>query len=181
VDICFNSSISVNHTDMAQFIGASDTIVRGNLFLVKSCGNKDAQMLGGFDGLDHNLYENNVIWGSDRPWTISIYSDVGSIVRHNTLEDTGRIGTFNQPVGQIEVTAKNGGSPWPSGNDSGTGTQIYDNIADAVALNPSRADIARQDHNLLRRILNPGSFPNDIQRVATSRAPGRSTRSMTGC
>jgi len=154
-DIC-SSSLSENHVDFMQLNGATQSVVRGNYLQLRECG--DEQTISGWDGVDRVLIEDNVIESSRR--CIALYSDDNSVVRHNTCYTSnpsstpggsgGLVCAFNIACGSHEYDAKNGSSPWPSGNDPGVGTEVYDNIVYGFSVNESRATLERNDHNLMR-------------------------------
>ena len=145
VDIC--SGPTDNHIDGLQYAdpgdpsGGYNTTVRGNLFSFTGCTSPTGyqQALTSYDsGTRNALIEDNVIV-TTRPGGIELYSDQGSIVRHNTVRYYPQ-GTcvFNTTCGKIELTRK-------SADPAGTGTQVYDNVA-AVAIG-SGSTAARNDHN----------------------------------
>jgi hypothetical protein len=134
-----------NHTDGLQFAdpgdpsGGSNAVVRGNFFQdTLNCG---LQSLSSYDsGTQGALIEDNVI-DTKRPWGIELYSDEGSIVRHNTVRwysDSQCVFT-GQECGWIDITRKSADPP-------GTGTQVYDNVAVVGVRNGST--VARNDHNV---------------------------------
>ena len=141
-DICESGP---NHTDMIQFAdpgdpagGAMRAVVRGNYFHAGSCG---TQTLASYDsGTRYALIEHNVV-DTRRPWGIELYSDEGSVVRHNTVRwypDSQCI--FNgTECGAIDITRKSSDPP-------GRGTQVYDNVAVVGVQNGST--VARNDHNI---------------------------------
>jgi hypothetical protein len=141
-----------NHTDGIQFedpngIGVPDSsqsygydaVVRGNYFNFMGCPVTAGQALSSYDsGTEGALLEDNVI-DTTRPWGIELYSDEGSVVRHNTVRYYGP-GTcaFNQQCGRIALDRK-------PADPAGSGTQVYDNVAVVMSGNGSTA--ARNDHN----------------------------------
>ena len=74
---------SGNHTDNIQWYGGSNAVVRGNLF--KQTIGGETQIMGAYDGTGGNLIEDNVVDVISRPWAVELYSDDGSIIRHNTF------------------------------------------------------------------------------------------------
>ena len=124
------------HTDAVQFYGGpfTGTIVRNNYFY------SNVQVLAAYDGVDGVLIENNVFdpgaSGERRECQIELYSDAGSIIRHNTVVYRGT------GYGHICLDRK-------SSDNAGFGTVITDNIANSiVALNGST--VAQRSKNLVR-------------------------------
>ena len=138
---------SGNHTDMIQWYGGSNAVIRGNLF--KQTINGETQIMGAYDGTGGNLIEDNVVDVTSRPWAIELYSDDGSVIRHNTL--VYRSGcAYNMTCGLIALDRK-------TSDDAGRNTQIYDNIATGYAIgNGSTAQ--RRDHNMVRSGATTGDF-----------------------
>jgi hypothetical protein len=109
------------HADAIQLYGSAQTLIRGNWFhnLPNGVG-----VIMAADGADHEVIEDNVVGrGVSRPW-LDLYSDDGSIVRHNTLVDGAC--EFNQRCGQISLGNK-------SGDDPGRGTVIENNVLSAIS------------------------------------------------
>ena len=138
-----------NHTDGLQFAdpgspsGGYNTTVRGNFFSFTGCTNGYAQALTSYDsGTRGALIEDNVV-DTKRPWGIELYSDDGSIVRHNTVRyyPDSQCVFSGLACGQIDVTRKASLADPP-----GTGTQVYDNVA-VVHLGYG-STTARNDHNV---------------------------------
>ena len=143
---------SDNHTDNIQWYGGSNAVVRGNLF--KQTIGGETQIMGAFDGTGGNLIEDNVVDVISRPWAVELYSDDGSIIRHNTF--VYRTGcAYNMSCGLIALDRK-------TADDAGRNTQVYDNIATGFAIgNGSTA--SRRDHNMLRS----GAGTGDINGAPT--------------
>jgi hypothetical protein len=133
-----------NHTDMIQFAKPSDPsigwggLVKGNYFHSGACG---TQTVSSYDsGTKGVVIEDNVV-DTTRPWGIELYSDEGSIVRHNTLRwypDSQCVFT-GMECGQIHITRKTADPP-------GADTPVYDNVA-LVSIG-SGSTVARNDHNV---------------------------------
>ncbi len=124
------------HTDAIQLYGSKNTVIRGNYFRDVP----DAIMAP--DGTDHELIENNVIQG-DRggyPYAVTIWSDNGSVIRHNTFADGPCL--FNLRCGILSIGSK-------SGQPAGRGTVIEDNILHDISVGDGRATVASRSHNLL--------------------------------
>jgi hypothetical protein len=142
IGLCQNGP---NHTDFLQFAdpgdpaGGSNAVVRGNFF--QDTANCGTQALTSYDsGTQGALIEDNVV-DTHRPWGIELYSDEGSIVRHNTVRhypDSNCVFTGFQ-CGQIAITRK-------SADPVGTGTLVYDNVA-TVSI-AAGSTVARNDHNV---------------------------------
>ena len=126
-----------NHTDAIQLIGAPNSVVRGNYIHNSESG------IVAYDGLAHALIEDNVIdltqATARRPWAIELYSDVGSVVRHNTLK-AGAC-DYALPCGTIDLNRKDGS---PAGYE----TQVYDNVA-AWILAENGSTLMPPHHNLV--------------------------------
>jgi hypothetical protein len=133
-----------NHTDAIQLIGAAGTVVRGNYFKNTSTG------IVAYDGVERALIVDNVLDIDDRAADIELYSDRGSVVRHNTLKHYGGSCYFGHPCGTIAVDRK------PE-DDAGQGTVIVDNIATEVSVSDG-STLARRDHNLVRRFARRGDL-----------------------
>jgi hypothetical protein len=135
-----------NHTDMIQWFGGGNSIVRGNyLHSVAPCA---TQVLSAFDSTFNNLIEDNVVDTNSRPWSVELYSDDSSIVRHNAFV----YGTcdWSLPCGEIGLDHK-------TTDDPSRGTQIYDNVASKID-NIGNEAIARRDHNMMRLTALTGDF-----------------------
>jgi hypothetical protein len=124
------------HTDAIQLYGSQNTVIRGNYFYDVP----DAIMSP--DGADHELIEDNVVAGDPGgyPYAVTLSSDNGSIIRHNTFADGNC--AFNLPCGIVRIDAK-------SGDDAGRGTVVEDNILSEVAVDGGSAALARRSHNLI--------------------------------
>ena len=131
-----------NHTDAIQLLGARGTVIRGNYIHRSSTG------IVAYDGLAAAIIEDNVLDLPNRPWGIELYSDEGSIVRHNTLAYGSC--DFNLPCGQIDLNRK-------SSDDAGYGTVVVDNVATQITVQGGSSAGARH-HNLLRRGAASGEF-----------------------
>jgi hypothetical protein len=132
--------MGANHTDNMQFDTSRTTQVRiaGNyVHANQGCG---TQGITSYDhGTDGVLIENNVV-DIRRPWGIELYSDVNSIVRHNTVvfyPDSGCDFT-GITCGKIDINRK-------SADPAGVGTQAYDNLA-SVEFNAGSTGTS--DHNV---------------------------------
>lgn len=124
------------HTDAVQLYGGpfAGTVIRGNHFY------RNVQVLAAYDGVDNLLVENNVFDpgpdGERRPCQIELYSDDGSIVRHNTVVHRG------DAYGHICLDRK-------PADDAGFGTVVVDNIANSISIDNGSA-VGLRSRNLLR-------------------------------
>ncbi|WNG26839.1 right-handed parallel beta-helix repeat-containing protein [Cystobacter fuscus] len=131
-----------NHTDSIQLLGAPGAVVRGNYFLNCATG------IVAYDGVERAVIEDNVLDLRGRPWAIELYSDDGSIVRHNTLQYGAC--DWNLPCGIIDITRK-------TADDVGQGTVIVDNVATEISVS-NGSTVAERHHNLLRRDAQSGEL-----------------------
>ena len=101
-----------------------------------------------YDGVDHVTIEDNVIDLVNGRFGIELYSDNGSIIRHNTL----RYATTCEYVacGQIILDHK-------SADPAGRGTVIVDNIATAIWMN-NGSTAARVEGNMVCEGPGAGNF-----------------------
>ena len=126
-------SVDGVHIDAIQLYGSAQTVIRGNWLHDVATG------IMAPDGADHELIEHNVIDTQGYPFAITLGSDNGSIVRHNTFPD--RACWFNLRCGIIVMEAK-------SGNPASTGTVIQDNVLGEISLKNGSA-LAGRSHNLV--------------------------------
>ena len=112
------------HTDAIQLFGSRNTVIRDNWIHDTPSG------IMAPDGSDHELVEQNVIDPGEYPFAISLGSDRGSIIRHNTLPDGAC--AWDLRCGIIAVGGKEGKPP-------AVGTMIEDNITAEVSLSPGSA------------------------------------------
>jgi hypothetical protein len=111
------------HTDSIQLLGAYGTVVRGNYVHDGVTG------IVAYDQVAGVTIENNVVTTDSRPEGIELYSDVDSVIQHNTVE------------GSIYLDRK-------LANPVGTGTIVKDNIATSVT-KVNGSSTAEQTNNLL--------------------------------
>lgn len=124
------------HTDAIQLYGSKNTLIRRNFFYNVPSG------IMAPDGADHERILDNVFRG-DRggyPFAIMIWSDRGSVIRHNTLADGDC--AFNLPCGILSIGSKPGQPP-------GQGTVVRDNILSEISIGSGSATLARRSHNLI--------------------------------
>jgi len=146
-----------NHADNIQFEGGGQVRIAGNYIYAaaadevdgKSCATQGITSYDG--GTVGDVIEDNVV-DIRRPWGIELYSDNGSIVRHNTVQwhaDADCL--FDGPqCGQIDINRKDEDPP-------GTGTQVVDNVVTGVSFTNGSTGSAKQ--NLCRgACAGPGSI-----------------------
>jgi hypothetical protein len=94
------------------------------------------------DGADHELIEDNVVAGEvdGYPFAVTLWSDDGSVIRHNTFSDGACL--YDIRCGVVSLGSKSGRPP-------GTGTVIEDNVMGKVSVPNGSASVARRSHNLL--------------------------------
>ena len=126
----------VNHTDNLQFEGGSQITIQGNY--VYEAQNCPTQGITSYDGGTKGVViEDNVV-DVPRDWGIELYSDSGSIVRHNTVVwHPASYSEFNTGTGDIDIDRK-------TQDPAGTGTHVYDNVATVSMANGSTGTA---DHN----------------------------------
>jgi hypothetical protein len=110
-----SSSSDCNHTDSIQLYGGNNVVASGNLF------DNDYDGLVAFDGTAGNTITDNVCYNIDRGSCITLYSDDGSVVNHNTA---------GPGMNLLEVDRK-------SGDPAGTGTVFENNVGDFTQANGS--------------------------------------------
>lgn len=124
------------HADSIQLLGSKNTLISGNYF------HNDEDGIMCADGCDHETIKNNVFAITNSPFAITLLSDNGSSITHNTFPDAAC--SFNQRCGKIMVGNK-------SGDAASKGTILKDNILNSTADsngNPSVAGLAQEDYNL---------------------------------
>ncbi|WP_051324711.1 LamG-like jellyroll fold domain-containing protein [Candidatus Solirubrobacter pratensis] len=132
------------HADSIQLYGSSGTVVRGNYFHDVAVGIMAA------DGADHETVEDNVFAVTGSPYAITLLSDNGSVLRHNTLLDNGTC-DYNQRCGILFLGNK-------AGDPASTGTILVDNILTQICLcDGTSRGLAQEDHNLLTNATGTGA------------------------
>lgn len=137
-----------NHTDDVQlFCGCASsstafTTIRGNWF---KANNHVVSAISAFDGTDHVLIESNVVQ-CDCQQGITLYSDVSSTIRHNTV--------LGQQGASIYLDKK-------TGQPNNTGTVIRDNVA-TVGVGINNATSITNSTNLI-----PGAAAPNIAGTPT--------------
>ena len=133
--------VGTNHTDNIQFQGAVGGRIAGNFIHEPlSC---PTQGITSFDGGTNGvMIEDNVV-DTQRPNGIEFYADVNSIIRHNTVPYRVGACAYDGNCGGIDIDCKP--SEFSCSGQAGSGTQVYDNIANVSVHNG--AVLARNDHN----------------------------------
>jgi hypothetical protein len=131
-DICDRGG---NHTDNIQFEGATGGRIAGN-YIHATC---TTQGITSYDGGTNGVVVEDNVVDIHRSWGIEFYADRNSIIRHNTVRYYGPGCYADQTCGLIDINRK-------STDAAGSGTQVYDNVAEVTVANGSTT--ARNDHNL---------------------------------
>ncbi len=128
------------HTDPIQIYGGRNITIRGNYFH----DNAVASNIAGWDGNDHNIVEDNVIVGSPATGqAISLLSDNGSVIQHNTLVQGSC--AYGWHCGIVDISHK-------TTDPASTGTIIRDNVLSEI----SDMDATyTADHNLFTGMQTP--------------------------
>jgi hypothetical protein len=124
------------HADSIQLYGSSNTVIRGNYVHDVSTGIMAA------DGADHETIKNNVFKVTGSPYALTILSDRGSVIRHNTVWGGGTC-AFRLRCGVLYL----GNKP---GDPVSRRTTVTDNILTRVCVcagSPTRG--LTQYHNLV--------------------------------
>jgi len=129
------------HTDPVQIYGGTHVTIRRNFFH----DNDVAAHIGGWDGNDHNVVEDNVfVGGSGNGVAIAMSSDTGSVIRHNTLVQGAC--AWGWHCGIVLIDHKSGDPP-------STGTVVQDNILSEIT--DTDATSTTIDHNLFTGTQTP--------------------------
>lgn len=125
------------HTDPIQIYGGTNVLIRGNYFHDNAVSAQIMMADGGY----HNVVEDNVISGGGYTWAMTWFSDVGSVIRHNTFDDSGQCAN-NTRCGMLNLGAK-------AQDRAGYGTIIRDNVLGGIS-NHGEAKTSRfaASHNL---------------------------------
>jgi hypothetical protein len=124
-------SSDCNHTDSIQLYGGTNVVASGNLFY------NDYDGLVAFDGTSGNTVTDNVCYNIDRGSCITLYSDDGSVVNHNTA---------GPGMNLLEIDRK-------SGDPAGTATVFENNVGDFTQANGST--LATNTNNLFSSAHSP--------------------------
>jgi hypothetical protein len=152
---------SANHTDSIQLYGSKNTVVRGNYTYNVATG------LMAADGADHETIENNVFKVTGSPYSMTLLSDNGSVVRHNTFWGGGTC-AFDRQCGGLYI----GNKP---GDPVSRGTTVADNILTRVCVcDGSQTNGLREDYNLIAA--EAGAGAHDIHGSPTYKGGTRPTR-----
>jgi hypothetical protein len=132
------------HTDAIQLYGSKNTLIKGNHFY------RVPTAIMAPDGADHEIIEDNAIAADDRgyPFAVTLFSDDGSIIRHNTFADGAC--AFNLRCGILRIGSKSS-CRWAEECDPGRGTVVRDNILGEISHDGGSAAIAENSHNLFTR------------------------------
>jgi hypothetical protein len=126
-----SSPSDCNHTDSIQLYGGNNVVAAGNLFY------NDYDGLVAFDGTAGNTITDNVCFNIDRGSCITLYSDNGSVVNHNTA---------GPGMNALEIDHK-------PGDPAGTGTVFENNVGDYSQANGST--LATNTNNLFSSAHSP--------------------------
>jgi hypothetical protein len=138
------TDVGGNHTDPIQLYGGTRAVIRGNYFH-NANGNISAYIMQA-DGGDHNIIEDNVFAaGQGVGYGITLYSDNGSIIEHNTWQQGSC--DFSIPCGTLNLGNK-------SGEPASKGTIIRDNIL--AGLGGGQGSYT-EDHNLFTNATGTGT------------------------
>ncbi|MEY2431328.1 MAG: hypothetical protein QOC92_1053 [Acidimicrobiaceae bacterium] len=136
-----------NHTDNIQMVGSTGTVIRGNW--VHTTTDATTQGISAYDGVTRAVIEDNVV-DIHRAWGIELYSDDGSIVRHNTLQyyPPGCYG--GAPCGLNTLNRK-------AVDDAGRNTVVVDNVATEITT-ANGSTVAERHDNLVRQNVGSGDL-----------------------
>jgi hypothetical protein len=126
------------HTDAIQLYGSKATVIRGNYF-----HDIGAAQIMAPDGADHEVIEDNVFGPGDYPFAVTIWSDDGSTIRHNTMAPGSC--WFHLPCGIVTLGQKDS-CRYAVECDPGRGTVIEDNILADVAIGEGKADFTSRSN-----------------------------------
>ena len=150
-----------NHADPIQFYGASRAIVRGNYF--HNSGGEISAYIMQADGGRGNVIEDNVFAAGGHIYAITLYSDNGSAIRHNTFQ--GGSCNAGTRCGILNLGNK-------SGQRGGQGTAIRANVLTAISASSNGeggggAMYTSGDNLIARGTLRPG----DVRGTPRYRGP----------
>ena len=148
------------HTDPIQLAGGTNVLIKANWI-------HDNDVSAGImiaDGTKRDVIEDNVVSASGSPFAITLYSDDGSLIAHNTFADG--VCTFGKRCGIVNLGSKIGAT-------TGKGTVIRDNVLGGIIADDNGGHSAppgfTAEHNLVR-----DGAPGNQQGVPTY--AGRPTR-----
>lgn len=137
----------VAHTDPIQLYGSKGTLVKGNWFHDVPLGVMCA------DGCEGETIEDNVFAGGGSPYAVTLLSDNGSVIRHNTFLDHG-LCDYGQRCGVLYLGNK-------SSDPASRNTVVKDNILSRICVcDGTVSGLAQESHNLFT--LTAGSGPSDL-------------------
>ena len=141
--------VGLNHTDNIQFESGSQIVVRGNYIYA----NGPTQGITSYNpGTNGVIIEDNVV-DIPRDWGIEFYSDVNSIIRHNTVVyHPASYSSFGTGSGRIDINRK------PT-DPAGSGTQVYDNITTEVSFSNGSTGTAYNNVSGANAIYVGGASP----------------------
>lgn len=153
------------HTDAIQLYGSSNTLIKGNYF-----HDLGAAQIMAPDGARHEIIEDNVFGPGDYPFAITLWSDEGSSIRHNTFAPGSC--WWELPCGIVTLGQKDS-CRYPSECDPGRGTVIEDNILADIGVREGDASFTSR-FNLFNGSRVPYG-PNDLLGVPRFAAGPRPT------
>jgi hypothetical protein len=125
------------HADSIQLYGSKNTLIQGNWFHDVSVGVMCA------DGCDHEQIKDNVFAVDGSPYSVTLLSDDGSTISHNTLSDRGRC-DYGKSCGVLYLGNKSSDPP-------SRGTIVKDNVLTSICVcDGSASGLAQEDYNLMR-------------------------------
>jgi len=145
------------HTDPIQLAGGVDVLIKGNWI-------HDNDVSAGImiaDGTAHDVIEDNVVSASGSPFAITLYSDDGSLIAHNTFADG--VCKFGKRCGIVNLGSKVGAA-------TGKGTMIRNNVLGGIIADDNGGQSPppgfTAEHNLVR-----DGAPGNQQGVPTYAGP----------
>jgi hypothetical protein len=126
------------HADSIQLYGSQNTVIKGNWFHDVSVGVMCP------DACDHEVVEDNVFAVNGSPYSMTLLSDDGSQIVHNTFLDYG-LCDYSTPCGVLYLGNKSADPP-------SHGTVVRDNILTRICVcDGSVSGLGQEDFNLLRQ------------------------------
>ncbi|MDX6720094.1 MAG: hypothetical protein QOJ63_2348 [Solirubrobacteraceae bacterium] len=125
------------HADSIQLYGSANTVIQGNWFHDVSVGVMCA------DGCDHEQITDNVFAVDGSPYAMTLLSDDGSTINHNTFSGHGRC-DYDAACGVLYLGNKSSDPP-------SRGTIVKDNVLTKICVcDGSAGGLAEEDYNLMR-------------------------------
>lgn len=135
-----------NHTDNIQLVhGAKGSVIRGNLIQADA----KTQGITAYQGPERAVIEYNVV-DIRRFAGIELFSDDGSVVRHNTVVHHPPGCDGGSECGGIDITRLLHQEP-------SRGTVVVDNIATYISVK-NGSTLAERHHNMVRRYRHPADL-----------------------